>query len=197
MKHYYRDIQGWFNYKNLFTKAVKYYPDGSHFVEMGCWRGRSTVYLGVEIFNSNKNIKLDCVDTWKGSIQHTNDPEFSKILETDGIYKEFLENIKPINNIINIVRDTSVSAASNYSDNSIDFVFIDGSHDYESVLQDLHAWYPKIKINGAIAGHDYNWPSVKKAVNKFFSNKPGYRNLTDCGEKSWLFSTKEFSEFKI
>jgi len=58
MEHYYENIQGWFTAKNLYSSMVKNYPDGSHFLEIGTWKGCSAVYMGVEIVNSGKNIKL-------------------------------------------------------------------------------------------------------------------------------------------
>lgn len=52
----------------------------------------------------------------------------------------------------------------------MDFIFIDASHDYENVLKDIKAWYPKCKQDtGVISGHDYSWgPEVKQAVHDFF-----------------------------
>lgn len=197
MKHYYSNIQGWFGYRNLFTKAVRYFPKESHFVEMGCWRGKSSIYLAVEIERSNKKIRLDCVDTWEGSIEHKENLEFESLLKNDGLYREFIENIKPVSHVINVVRSSSVIAAEKYASNSLDFIFIDGSHDYKSVTEDLHAWYPKIKPDGVIAGHDYNYPSVKKAVNTFFYNKLNNKSIIDCGEKCWLYSGENFIKYKI
>ena len=74
-----------------------------------------------------------------------------------------------------IVRSTSVEAARNVADASLDFVYIDARHDHDSVLEDLGAWYPKVRAGGIIAGHDYvdgTFPSgvfgVKSAVDEFF-----------------------------
>jgi hypothetical protein len=46
-------------------------------------------------------------------------------------------------------------AASLIAPESLDFVYIDASHDYESVKQDLACWWPKVKFGGMFAGHDY------------------------------------------
>jgi len=66
MTHYYKNIQGWFEQTAVYKMAVDKYND-ARFVEVGCWKGRSTTYMGVEIINSGKNITLDCVDTFEGS----------------------------------------------------------------------------------------------------------------------------------
>jgi hypothetical protein len=54
----------------------------------------------------------------------------------------------------------------------IDFVFIDGSHDYLNVKQDIATWFPMTHSNSIIAGHDYgSFDGVTKAVNEEFGGK--------------------------
>lgn len=65
MNHFYETIPGFFDFENIYKQMVEGYPSGSHFVEIGCWRGRSAAYMGVEIVNSGKNIQFACVDSWK------------------------------------------------------------------------------------------------------------------------------------
>jgi len=70
----------------------------------------------------------------------------------------------------------------------LDFVFIDGNHEYEMVAQDIEDWWPKIKPGGFLAGHDY-YPSpdkfhrVQQAVDEW-AKKTGavLRVFKDC----WL-----------
>lgn len=50
----------------------------------------------------------------------------------------------------------SVEAARLIEDQSVDLVFIDAAHDYDSVKADILAWAPKVKPTGIIAGHDYD-----------------------------------------
>ena len=54
MKHFYKEIQNWFNYEKVFDLAIERASSGSKFVEIGVWKGGSTAYMGVEIFNSGK-----------------------------------------------------------------------------------------------------------------------------------------------
>lgn len=179
MEHYYDGIQGWFGFQKLYSDIVISLDNNSHIVEVGSWKGRSSVYMGVEILNSGKKIKFDCVDTWMGSIEHQSD----SLLETpDGLYNMFINNIEPLKHIITPVRETSTNAAKLYSDESLDFVFIDAAHDYDSVKEDIESWYPKIKIGGFLAGHDYNHPPVKNAVDEVLKNVI-YRHH----ELSWMY----------
>jgi hypothetical protein len=48
----------------------------------------------------------------------------------------------------------SITASKNIND-EIGLVFIDGSHDYESIKSDFEAWWPKVQVGGIIAFHDY------------------------------------------
>lgn len=150
--------------------------DGSHFVEVGSWKGRSAAFMAVEIHNSGKGIKFDCIDTWEGSEEHLDlsSQWFNSelIKNKDWLYSEFLKNIGPVKDLINPIRKTSLEAASMYEDESLDFVFIDAAHDYENVKQDILAWLPKVKKGGVIAGHDYSsFPGVRQAVDEIFNHK--------------------------
>lgn len=171
MNHYYKTIgEDWFSYPNLYSAVVKYFPSNSVFVEVGSWRGRSSVYMGVEIVNSGKELKMVCVDTWEGCVENKG----HDLLVNDGLYKEFLQNISSVNtnrpDTLLEMRMSSLDAAEFVENFSLDFVFIDASHDYENVIADIRAWYPKVKEGGVIAGHDYpDWPGVKKAVEEYFN----------------------------
>lgn len=177
MQHFYQNIQGWFIYQEIYDIAVNTAKDGAHFVEVGAWRGRSTAYMGVNIHNSGKNIKFDTIDTWKGSLAQeelTQDP--SVLAGT--LYDEFLQNIGPVRDQVNPIQMTSMEAVKLYEDDSLDFILIDGSHEYEDVRDDITAWLKKLKPGCMIAGDDYEWPGVKRAVNELL---PGFTHFPVIG----------------
>jgi hypothetical protein len=192
--HYYYKIHGWFVQENLFTQMVLSCNDLDkyHFVEIGSWKGKSSTYMGVEIMNSGKRIKFDCVDTWEGSKEHL-DPQnvsYEPLLKIpNGLYNEFIKNIEPVKSVINPIRMTSIEASKLYEDNSLDFVFIDGAHDYFNVKQDIEHWLPKVKSGGYIAGDDYVWPPINMAVKEIFNEKQitSIRSAAYQGaEQTWL-----------
>jgi hypothetical protein len=170
MEHYYQTVgEDWFTYPKLYSAVVKYFPDNSSFFEVGSWKGRSGTYMGVEIVNSGKEQSLVCVDIWVGSAEH----QGMDILNEDGLYLEFQKNIEPVNDqrpgTIEFIRGKSLDVVDSIQNFSLDFVFIDASHEYEDVIADINSWYPKVKQGGVIAGHDYpDWPGVKKAVKEYF-----------------------------
>src|ERR1043165_6762662 len=63
----YKTIHGWFDYENLYKQVFEDLDDGAHIVEVGCWLGRSSCFMAELIKAGNKEIQMDCVDTWKGS----------------------------------------------------------------------------------------------------------------------------------
>jgi hypothetical protein len=173
IEHYYQNIgENFFTYPGLYSSMVKKFDSGSKFVEVGTWRGRSACFLGVEILNSGKDITLDCVDTWDGINCANYVPGHNINFLSDDLYNQFLMNIEPIKSVIKPVRQFSNKASEYYEDNSLEFVFIDASHEYDGVKEDLALWYPKVKKGGVFAGHDYtqSWPGVVKAVNEFFKS---------------------------
>jgi len=201
MEHFYQNIQGWFNYHKLYSFIIKELPYNSHMIEIGAWKGASTAYLTVEIINSEKNIKLDVVDTWKGSDDPSRGNYINDLRDNNGdMLIAFIKNMEPVKHLINPIHLDSVEAAKLYDDKSLDFVFIDGNHDKYYVEADINAYLPKIKNSGWIGGHDYNHPAlpgVTEVVNNVFKERvitfkgtfdPEYPNnqLVDFNTDSWL-----------
>jgi len=171
-----KDIEGYFSYTNLYDIALKYCPDNSIFVEIGSWMGRSTCYMGEGIKNSQKNIKFYAIDTWEGSEEPQHKETIEKLKNQKlSLFDTFNFHLKSceVSEYVTPFQTTSLTAAEQFEDNSLDFVHIDASHDYENVLEDIRAWYPKIKPGGFLTGDDYviNWGGVIRAVNEYFTNK--------------------------
>lgn len=177
LEHFYKTIgEDWFTYPGLYSKVVEEFgPNSAHFVEVGSWKGRSAAYMAVEIANSGYNIKFDCVDTWEGSIEHVEMEE----VKSKKLYEIFLSNVNPVIDYINPIKKSSLDAAKEYGENTLDFVFIDASHEYEDVKDDIITWLPKIKKGGILAGHDFGSSGVNKAVHELLGNRH-YTVSEDC-----------------
>lgn len=171
-----KDVEGYFSYTNLYDIALKYCPNNSTFVEVGSWMGRSTCYMGEEIKKSPKTIKFYAVDTWEGSEEPHHKETIQKLQnENLTLFDAFKFHLKgcDVEDYVIPLQTTSLKAAEQFEDNSLDFVHIDASHDYENVLADIKAWYPKVKPGGFITGDDYVpcWGGVIKAVKEYFTDK--------------------------
>lgn len=68
---------------------------------------------------------------------------------------------------VQFIRNTTLGAAAEVLDSSLDLIFIDAQHTYENVKEDIHEWAPKLKDGGIMGGHDLfdlAFPGVRKAV---------------------------------
>lgn len=103
------------------------------------------------------------IDPWSvptGYEEQAKTLKSSKSRERDlSIAGKRLSLFKP-NKRVELIKSTSTEAAPLFADDSLDFVYIDGDHRYEQVLEDLELWYEKVKPSGMLAGHDYTHPGI-------------------------------------
>lgn len=166
----------WFDYANFYKGIIERFKAGAAFVEVGCWEGRSSTYLLREIIANQYPIKVDFVDTWLGDVNVPYQQDLIREQGRDYIYNRFCKNVNEVDPfglaLGNIFRRDSVEGSEWYENKSLDFVFIDADHSYAAVKADIEAWLPKIKSGGVLAGHDYDFPDVRKAVNEAFGDLP-------------------------
>lgn len=186
MEHIYQNIQGWFTFPNFYSEIIKQSKDGYHIVEVGSWKGKSTAYIAVEIANCGKQIKFDCVDTWEGDSSITSSFDEPLLSKPNALYEHFLQNINPVKQYVNPIKSTSIDASTLYSNNSLNCVFIDGAHDYDSVRLDIKSWLPKIKTGGLLSGHDYAHPPVQQALRDCL-----FEGYFHYGEDVWVYKVKK------
>ena len=184
----YPDNNNTFTYPCLYSAIVRSCKNKPeyHFVELGTFKGKSAFYMGKEIEQHMKTtdtkIIFDTVDTFEGSVEHQDYLKEEKISLHD-ITQTQLESVT---DYVNVIKSDSAENASRYEDESLDFVFIDASHDEESVKADLAYWMPRMKENGVIAGDDVNNEGVANAVKWFFDNEKleivGRQWMVDLGQ---------------
>lgn len=157
-----QDAPGWCDFAAVYERAVKQTPNGGRLVEVGSFQGQSAILMARLIKRSGKRLHFTCVDHFQGSQEHHEDLEldctdlrgqFEANLERHGVAKD-----------IQILPLASVEAAQTFADDSLDFVFLDASHDEDAVREDIAAWLPKIKTGGVLAGHDFEFFGVARAV---------------------------------
>ena len=173
MNHFYENIQGWSHYLSpLYLHLVPVLPANPVIAEVGVWKGRSTAYLAVELYNANKQFHIHAVDSWQGCTgRDLNFYDSVREQMVDGsIRREFEDNLKSFKENLTVHQKTSVEAAAEFDDQSLDMVVIDDDHEYESVLASIQAWAPKIKPGGILCGddHDSYYPGVGQALNEVF-----------------------------
>ncbi len=140
--------------------------------EIGVARG----YFSRVLCQRVPNLKLYCVDAWKpwfGATHGEGKRKFEKV------YLDARQRLAPFN--CEIIRDWSAEAVKRFKDESLDFVYIDCSHDYKSVIKDIKTWSKKVKKGGIVAGHDYITP--KEILKKLPQYSPKDYNKTNYDVK--------------
>lgn len=130
-----------------------------------------------------------CVDHFEGSPN-----DITSYLSRHGVRGVFMRNCRPelTSGSIRLIEMPSPQSAACFDDGSLDMVYIDANHDYESVKADIAAWLPKVKPGGILSGHDYGnlvqaageelFPGVRRAVDESFGTKV---NIPIEGSSIW------------
>ena len=179
IEHYYHLIEGWFNMETQYLELLNATPEGGTFVELGCYKGKSTSFIGVEIHKQKRDIEFIAVDSFQGATNSTDENEFKAYQGISEFEETYRYNVYPLGNKITTIKALSHDAADMFDDESVDIIFIDAGHSYEAVMNDIEAWLPKMKPNGIMAGHDYTaWEGVNQAVTEVFGTPHKVEN--DC-----------------
>ncbi len=180
------------------------------FVEMGFKIGAEIGVARGEFSEviAKSGLRLYSIDPWLSYSDYIDDR--GQEVE-DQIYRKTKERLGKYPNCT-IVRKTSMDAAAGFADRSLDFVYIDGNHQFKYVAGDICEWSKKVKVGGIISGHDYIYTNprtqagichviyVVNAYTQAYKIGNWYllgRKHAEEGEKrdkfrSWMFINKEF-----
>lgn len=131
-------------------------------LEIGSWAGGSTITFAEALkkYNGGRG-KIIAVDAWQSfhGSDHIEKPSHAvmeKALKDGKIFDLFLHNIKSagVENLVEIKRGWSRDVLPTLKPESLDLIFIDGSHFYKDVLLDLQNSIPLLKNGGVICGDD-------------------------------------------
>ena len=135
------------------------------FAELGYTKGCE---VGVEkgknakmMFENIPGLKLYGVDPYK---QH---PDYNGAPEASKWNAEYLHHVKhrakkELRGLNwELIQDFSEGASRKIPDHSLDFVYIDGDHSYDSAMLDIILWSRKVRKGGVVGGHDYFYDKNK------------------------------------
>ena len=143
------DVPGWLTDEEgeaLYELARGCRGDGV-IVEIGSWKGKSTICLGLGS-RAGKGVPVYAIDP-----------------HTDTRYGDFESNVERagITELVRPIASLSQSAADGF-DEPIEILFVDGSHEYDLVLEDFEKWVPKVVEGGWVAFHDTTWTAGPRKV---------------------------------
>jgi len=137
-------------------------------------------------------LKLFCIDPWAAFNRMSSE-------KIEKIYKRCKDRLKNYN--VEYLRMTSMEAIKKIPDRSLDFVYIDGLHEFDPVMMDLIEWSKKVRFGGIVAGHDYfasYQMGVMEAVNTYtrIHNIYDWYITTTDGYPSFFWVQKEEYELR-
>lgn len=162
-------------------------------VEVGVLRGGNAR----NILTLRDKCSLLAVDTWDQETGFEDEYRATKDAVAFKSQRELQNNeqaarsaLSPFGNRVRFLKGDSSSMASHVTQETFDLVFIDANHSESGVTRDINAWFPLVKQEGYIGGHDYNneqFPGVTIAVDRFISAN----NLTlETGKDCTWFTKK-------
>lgn len=137
-------------------------PDNPTVIECGVAEG----LLTKEFLDAGVG-KLYSVDNWQ-KIEGIRGDGNSENSWHNANYENVKKLTAPFGEKSVLLKGLSVEMAKKIPDNSCDLVYIDCDHTFQGVTNDILAYWPKLKIGGIMAFHDYeanaDFYGVKEAV---------------------------------
>lgn len=137
-------------------------------LEIGSYAGESA-----QLFLSTGKFKeIYCIDPWQSDYDPS-DPTSKTVVYAEEVFdRRFKDNPR-----VHKLKGFSQNLVPTLQNNFFDFIYVDGNHQQQAVIQDLGLVIPKLKSDGILAGHDYNSPvrrvaGVTRAVNRILGQPP-------------------------
>tara|TARA_Y100001935_G_scaffold147977_1_gene122158 strand:+ start:1207 stop:1836 length:630 start_codon:yes stop_codon:yes gene_type:complete len=147
--------------------------------------GNDFKYIGLDLFEKNEESKLEVIPNtdFKNPLKNI----YFKYIKREDPYSLDAVNslLKKFKNNIHLIKGNSNKILKKMDMTKIDFVFIDGGHEYNTVVNDLNCCKEVINSNGTVLCDDYNLgsaPGVKKAIDEFVKNN-NYRFEKICEDR--------------
>jgi predicted O-methyltransferase YrrM len=176
------DAEGEFLYN-----AAKNCKSNGVIVEIGSWKGKSTIWLA-KGSKAGNSVKIYAIDPHTGTSQKRHGE-----VET---LTEFKENVKGANveDVVVPVVKTSEEAERDWDPKPIELLWIDGAHDYEMVKLDFDLWSPYLIEGGTIAFHDtIGWLGPERVVKEEICNSPNFANVRFIDSITYAHKVRENS----
>lgn len=183
-----------FDFQEFYNRVADHLPDDCVVCEVGVANGDSALHLAQRLHNQNKKFKMYMVDNM----------DYGGYNQIITIYENIIKS--GLGERIIVIPKDSIEASKMFNGNSLDFCFIDSSHAYEETKNSIVSWYPKLKDDCLLAGHDFFlYEDVRKAVEEkipFQIKRPPIENIEaehfqEFEPEQFLFTEDTASHFGI
>lgn len=147
------ELQGWNGDSPLFFELIEKVKPKT-IVEVGSWKGLSTVNMAKSCQKLNLDTKIYCVDTWEGSLEFPLNQElYGDTWSNEKVFDKFMSNLHH-NGVLEIV--TPIKSLSKDAEVPMaDLIYIDGDHTYEGVYADITKYWNNLNESGIMFGDDF------------------------------------------
>jgi hypothetical protein len=210
------DAQGW-NGDAPILAAMVHETRANTVIEVGGWKGSSTrslarALLDVASTHGGPAPQLLCVDTWQGApefLSMRSDPDHDMFMAHGypHVYFQWLSNMAhagftnvafPLAAPSRVAVEFLVNAngaAGAAGAFTADVIYIDGSHEYTDVINDVRDWFPFLRNDAsAMIGDDYPWPGVMAAVNELVETSCVKGTVPKISDGKWYLLKGECPE---
>lgn len=150
--------------------------------EIGVEQGR----YSEEICRANPAVRLYCIDPWQAYDRYADHVSQRKL---DGFYDEAMQRLRVFNTVV--IRKTSMEAVKEFRLSLLDFVYIDGNHEFEFVVNDIIQWAKIVRPGGIVAGHDYKREGAERTPIPFHVIEAVQAYTSAYHIKPWFIWTKD------
>jgi hypothetical protein len=191
------DLQGWNSYHGYLLDAVER-VGGGIYVDLGVWKGASTVEFARIIMSKKLDSVVLAVDTFLGGWDHWLSADLVGLMNMQrgrpALYDIFVDNVLNAglrNFVLPLPLDShNASIVLRRCEVVVDCVHVDGANDFESVAGDMARWWGLLRDGGVMIVSDYHddgrWPEVRAAVDQFVAER-GVAGFEADGGKCRMF----------
>jgi len=129
---------------------------------IGAEMGVETGIYSEILLKANPKLDLYSIDAWtayKGYRDHVSQEKVDELKrKAEARLSRYM-----LDGRCTLIKGFSTDVVKDFRDDSLDFVYIDGNHEFQQTVNDIAEWHKKVKVGGIVAGHDY-----------ILRNDPGY-----------------------
>ena len=183
-------VQGW-NGDHPSLSRVAGGPGSKIVVDVGVWKGQSTIAMAKAMKQSGIDGCVIAVDTFLGSPEHWNGSPhlFVRQHGLPDLYQQFMSNVyhAGVKDYVIPLPQTSIAAAEllQRAEISAFMAHVDAAHEYEEVIRDAEAYWKILLPGGWLIGDDYHatWPGVVRAAGEFSAR---HRTAMHIESPKWI-----------